>query len=277
MTEIESLYDTMMENYFELENELMVLIHREMIFSDGEIASWTVNGLISRRVINFMSTARLYIDQLPVLLVRVFGDGSDQAIRVVSTMRKNYDARLGYRVLEALRNYSQHRGYPIHMTSFGVSSQRGGSVPRTRHAISPAIEVGKLRADGKFKKSTLAELETLGEHVPFKPLVRSYVEGLNEVHMLTRSLVRGELEIAQGVFESSRTNFIASLPSEAAGEKFNIYCVELRNVNNAPSYRFIPDESVLLDHLIHKNGILKNLSQRYVTSEEIKITDKAYD
>lgn len=71
ITNLEEIFDAALENYFELENELMFIVHREMLFSRENVEAYKINGQISRRIINFTSTARLYIDQLPVQIKNI--------------------------------------------------------------------------------------------------------------------------------------------------------------------------------------------------------------
>ena len=111
-TETEEAFDGFIENYFELEQELLSITLRHMLFSGDNIEDYKMRGVIGRRLMNFMSSARSYLDYMPKFLEKIFGEDCAEAKAFSDATNKAYDGRFGYRVLEALRNYSQHRGYP---------------------------------------------------------------------------------------------------------------------------------------------------------------------
>lgn len=274
MTTVEETFDAVIENYFELENELMFIIHREMIFSRDEIDMYKINGQISRRVINFMSAARLYVDQLPAQVSEIFGDKDcSERGQIQIEMSRHYDNRIGYRALEALRNYCQHRGYPIHNTIFGSGWLRSRSRPALRHSISPQIDTKQLALDKKFKKSVLRELENIGTLVPFKPLVRDYVEGLSDIHAMARKLFEAEFQSSVDILKTTRERYICSLPLGLYEEDLHVYYVNMETEKSIDDFIYIPDRPKLIEHFRQKNRGHSNLSKRFVTSEEIKMSD----
>lgn len=75
---------------------------------------------INRHFANILTTTRLYVDQAlryGKKLDRLFGE---PLVSFGGWFAQEYDARLGYRVMEALRNFVQHRGDAIHHASFGT-------------------------------------------------------------------------------------------------------------------------------------------------------------
>lgn len=111
---IEEKYNMVLENYRDFEQYLLEATLRYMLFSE---AAWPRLVAIiyeaARRVQNLLSTSRLYLDQVRHDLSAMYGSGSANALAFVSATNKEYDDRLGYRAMEALRNYMQHRSLSL--------------------------------------------------------------------------------------------------------------------------------------------------------------------
>lgn len=77
-----------------------------------------------------------------------------------------YDARLGYRVMEALRNYVQHRGLPLHSITVGggwIDTEEGR---RRKEKTTLYLNVDTLAEDKDFKKDVLDELRSGDTKLP---------------------------------------------------------------------------------------------------------------
>src|SRR5689334_16646405 len=115
MVDIEQKFDLVISNFVEHERELAerVLIHTyrgihsEHDLHDDKLA-------FARRILNLLSAGRLYIDQVKHHMTKLFPDNQETQAEVVEHFSDQYKSSLGYRVMEALRNYSQHRGMPVH-------------------------------------------------------------------------------------------------------------------------------------------------------------------
>jgi hypothetical protein len=111
---IEEKFAYLMDNYFELENDalretLENLNHATLPFEERV----QVIHLFNRRIINLLTTCRLYLDHVEHHL-NVFAGLKSELNSIFTTSRRQfYDSSFAYRLLEALRNYVQHRGLPI--------------------------------------------------------------------------------------------------------------------------------------------------------------------
>lgn len=190
--EIEHKFDMLIRNYEELEAEFLKISLRTAIH--GERA-WDV-GIdmlqeINRRITNVLTTARLYLDQVPHELTLAFGKNSLQQAQFKTSTTRAYDEHFGYRVCEALRNYVQHRGMPCQRiercTSQAEKSERTRS--HCNVYVRSLLQRHVLEGDGKFKASIMTELNKLEEDPDLKLLVREYVQGLGTVHSATRDLL----------------------------------------------------------------------------------------
>ncbi len=110
---------------------------------------------------------------------------------------EQYDALLPYRALEALRNYVQHRGFPVHSMSYSSGIVNVGFGERFRHIVTAYLEPESLREDGRFKASVLAELEATGQKIDLRQLVRGYVQGLWRINRWIRSTNGARVEVAE--------------------------------------------------------------------------------
>jgi hypothetical protein len=126
----------------------------------------------------------------------MYGADSAVAEQVKATCSHEYDTRLGYRALEALRNYMQHRGMPIQRMSLESSwiAEAHKVRKHLRHTVGLYLGVVQLREDGNFKAKILDELAALGDEHDLKALIRDYVAGLGYVHETFRTAVVPDLE-----------------------------------------------------------------------------------
>jgi hypothetical protein len=192
----EEKLDMALGNFVEYEHEVLQVTLNDALFS---FASWSemrqIIQHIDRRIANLLTTCKLYLDHLPQdIAPLIAGDAEAKVKELVSA---EYDSRLGYRTLEALRNHVQHRGLPLHSITLGggwVDTDEGN---RRKHKTTLHLELEVLASDPKFKKSVLKELEPHGKKVPLKPLVREYITGIIKVQQGVRSEVLAALNAAE--------------------------------------------------------------------------------
>jgi hypothetical protein len=197
--DVEEKLNLVLENYVEFERELLSGSLNHMVFSDRDWSSSIGEiHLINRRLINLLTTCRLYMDQVPHNIKSIYGNDV-LANAVKQEMSRQYDMNLGYRVLEALRNYVQHRSLPIQRLTHTASRQGEESGVRIRNIVTPSLDVNRLRADGKFKRSVLAELESIGNSVDVKPLVRGYIEAIGRIHLFIREMLTNDITIWESI------------------------------------------------------------------------------
>lgn len=194
-TGIEEKFHLLLDNYADFERALLDLALRHLVFSTAGWSEFQDEILaINRHLANLLSAARSYLDQVNHEVAGLFGSGS-QAVEAVRKARANeYNARFGYRALEALRNYQQHRGLPVHHLAIGMRRDPVGDEIFVAHRVTPSVSVASLRRDGRVKAAVLAELETRGPLVPLMPMVREYVEGLAAVHAAMRDAVANDVK-----------------------------------------------------------------------------------
>jgi hypothetical protein len=264
---IEEKYDLVVENYLELEGSLLESVARHMILG-GQDYSWfqVERSLFNRRLVNLLTVARTYVDHVKHHLNNVFDAEGEEAPNVETSFSYQHDTRLGYRAMEKLRNFVQHRGFPVHAVAYN-SKWINGEKSKMQFAVSPYLRPEDLRADGKFNKSVLGELEALGDKVDIKVLVRDYVEGIWTVHEKIRESLSSRIVSWEAVLDRAFMRFQSQYPDEQS--VIGLVVCDERGQYSEPIQIF-KDFIDYRKHLERKNGSLKNLARRYVTSEIIE-------
>lgn len=259
---IEEKLDILLENYAEYEKHLIDLSLRRVIFRD---LLWS-SGMddkqhLTRRLANLLSAARLYADQAKHDLSAIYERGSEQQEILRQALSREYDNRFGYRVMEALRNYMQHRSLPIKKLSYPSRWEETDSERMLRCSAEVYLDVVELREDSKFKSNVLSELEGRGEEVKITPLVRQYVEGIGCAHEELRSNTKQDIDAwartISDLIDRARGPLDGKLTGLGIAAEDDRRYVETVHVSERPKER--------LDYLVKKNSSFAKLSYRYVS------------
>ena len=266
---LEEKFDLVIENYLELETWLLESTARHMVFGGQDYRWFQVErGLCNRRLANLLSTGRSYVDQAKYHVKRIFPSGSDQFEIIVAKFSEQYDTRLGYRSMEALRNFVQHRGFAADSLVYEMKRVQGTDGAGLRFAANPYLSPPGLRASGGFKEGVLSELEAIGEQVDLKGLVRDYVEGLWTVHDVIRERIKSLVQQWETLVCEAIDLFKSMHPEEGA---IGLSVVARKSEGIYPeSAALFMDFIEYRKILERKNGNLVNLANRYVSSEVIK-------
>lgn len=216
--DIEEKFNLVLENFEEFEGELLRDALGHSLFQRGDWSS-TMTELhrLNRRLVNLLATCRLYVDQVPHNLSQDFGSAPALAASFVASKSREFDSKLGYRVMEAFRNYMQHRSLPVHSINY-VSAWRDLPAGRLReHTVAPETAPANIRADGKFRAATLTELEALGTRVDLTPLARQYVAGLASVHSDLRKGMKAAVATWDAAIERAGSDFQAAGATDLTG------------------------------------------------------------
>jgi hypothetical protein len=196
---IEEKFDIVMENMFDLESEFLHITEKHLLFSsEWNRENWATLR-VNRRAINLLTACRLYLDHTNHHLHKLFGKMSHQLVAIKQCKSSQYDHFFGYRFMEAMRNFVQHRGYPISqlvLVQNAVKNERGDiGYPQSketlvREDIFPVCLFEDIKNDDNFKKAIIDEIETLDPPiVNMKLAIREYVEGINNIHRSIRKCV----------------------------------------------------------------------------------------
>lgn len=158
------------------------------------------------KLANLLSSCRSYLDQTEKRLKYIQPNHNDQKYFKIDRSSQ-YDNVFGYRFMEALRNYSQHRGLPLHGSSYGVKRKDENSL---QYSVATSINTDQLRSDTTFKPEIANEIQAA--KIPVEPLVRDYLAGLSAVHTAMRQRLRERTSGWIKIISGAITEYIENTP-----------------------------------------------------------------
>ena len=261
---IEEKLDLVLENFFEFENILLNTGLKHIIFKKLDPISFhEENRIINRNLVNLLSASKLYVDHISHHISYIYGKSSNQFIEVNKFFSEQYNGRLSYKVVDALRNYVQHRGFPIHKTSFSMAWENDGKL---RYMITPYIIVSKLEDDEKFNKCVLKKLMEIGEDIDIRPFLRDYISCIGTIHEKIREILKDNISDWEATIQSAidRYKKKVSLNMNIEGLAALILTESEKMIGLVDLSK---DQIEFRRELENKNSMLDSMLQRYVTSE----------
>lgn len=258
---IEDKFNLIMENYIELEHDLLK-VTLDSVYSPEHMLDWSISvnkvHLINRRLINLLTTTRLYLDQVQHDLNMISHEQQGLADSIKELTHYEYDNVIGYRVMEALRNYVQHRGLPVHELQYSRDTVKNES------SISPFIKLDTLENDGKFKKAVLTELKEYGKNkINIKNYISEYIESLFKILQFIRQELTKDVE----KWEESINN--AFLPHKEKYDEVKVIGIGEELTEGFLSHRLYLSTDFISrrKRLEQKNSNLYNITNKIVTSK----------
>jgi hypothetical protein len=266
---IEQTFDLFLENYAEFARDCLDLSLRASLFSKDEETLRPYRE-VNRRLMNLLSSGRLYTSQVPRELNSFRRGRSPHTDTFKRVFLNKAEKSFGYCVMEALRNYSQHFGFPVHALSVQYKREDVNPGSPLSVGLRLFLKVGRLQQDGKFTPGILAELTAKANRdgiFDLTPLVPEYIEKLCEVHESLRGLISTDiaswdktilsvLDRARGTFGEDLSG-LAVVVEEKDEEDYYYLDVEWVDIFGEPiDWR---------KQLEAKNRDFSNLAARYVT------------
>jgi|JI9StandDraft_2_1071091.scaffolds.fasta_scaffold34113_2 hypothetical protein len=171
----------------------------------------TIMTEANRLVVNLLSTARLYGDQVK----RAFSNLKlDRTFKTIATERlaTAYDSSFDYRFLEALRNHVQHRSTPVH--SMGARELLRATTDGWADSFTLWANRDILEEEGDFKAQVLQEMPA---KVDLRDAVRKYVTQLGEAHLELRAQVAPTVQAARTLVDEEITRYQVESGMSAVG------------------------------------------------------------
>ena len=150
---IEDKFALLVENYLEYERTLLDLSLKNMINQE-----WVWSGfmddmlLVNRRIANLLTSATLYLYQVPKDLNSILGRKSKAAEAFKDAWAAEEARSLEFRVMRELRNHIQHRDLAIGNLSYPGSHKKDGK-SGVRFGIEVALDVRGICADSRIEVS----------------------------------------------------------------------------------------------------------------------------
>lgn len=200
LLDVEEKFGMVVDNFLEYERELLDLALDYMAWHGVGWSPFRSSiSLVNRKLANFLTASRLYIDHAKHDISEVYGEHAEKTARVHELFSVQYDRLLGYRVMEAIRNSLQHRSLPITSVTHRAAWEDRADEQLLHHRVIARFRIKDARDDRNFKRSVIQELEQGGEDAPdITPFVRQYVEGLSSVHHELRLITSPDIESWKG-------------------------------------------------------------------------------
>lgn len=195
--DFEQRYELLVRNFVSLElavTELSLKTSLENSYEYPELAKILQES--NRHWANLMSAAKSYIDQVRrdfklLAMVPSFAES------VEALLSAEYDDSVEYRFMEALRNYTQHRAFPV--TGFSSSMVSAAPNDWVDH-LKVTAKKKELFSDSKFKTKFLDQLP---EVIDLRAMSREYVRRIGRTHVALRKLVDGNVSEARLLVEAA--------------------------------------------------------------------------
>ena len=259
--DIEQQDEVPLSNYEDFEKEIVSVAIEHMLYAVGEFRQY--HARLNRRIINLLTTSRLYKDQVKQRVSDIIKNSSEGIDKVDAMFTEMDNKHLEYRFMEQLRNHVQHFGFPIDLISLsGWVENRTKATMELPSTIELASDKKRLQEDPKFKKNVIGELE---DTVDLKQMTRKYVECLSEIQAGIRSMILEELSEARGLIEECINRY-----REEVDEQTNhviVIAFEEGREGKEQVHLILSWDDLRLD-LTKKNKILTNLSSKYVTGKK---------
>lgn len=256
---IEEKYEIVIANYLSFEKQILDTTADYMLREHLDYSGFFEIRLgLNVCLVNLLTAAKLYVDQLNQNVRECIPNVADAEEIVKDFFSKEYDENKEYRFMEALRNYVQHRGIPVHWIQQGVGRTSMESDWHLEYHIELASQRSYLEEDRKFKKKVLAELD---EKIDLKAATRSYVESISSIHMSARSMIAESVTLARELIEGAHHRYAAGYNESLVGLSACKWSDE-KQVSAIPLLLDWDDIRVMLQK---RNRKLTNLRKYYVT------------
>ncbi len=259
---MEEKYEVLVSNYLEFEKEMLIYSAECMIRNNLNTDAFSkIKMDLNRRLVNIMTAARSYIDQVSRDIRSIVPHEIKENDFVKKALSDKYDELFEYRFMESLRNHVQHREFPVHYMEINRFWDNGERAQGSGLAfdVELASEKADLSQNLKFKTSVLEEMP---ERVDLKKAVRVYIEAISDVHSSLRHRVlnaltdsRENIDTYIGLYARKRPNPIG------------LYAIREENGIYVEKVSLSTEWDDVRQKLTQINMRLVNLSRRYVTSK----------
>lgn len=265
LLDLEEKFDIAIEAFIDFERTHLDLALRHTVtWHLPHLALAADVRLINRKLLNLLAAGMLYTDQLKHAFCLLYGcRNSQQWLSIKAKIESLRASSLGYRTSEAVRDHIQHRGLPVNTLFVQLTAKDSDTERRIRVATDPQLAVEGLKEDRKMPKGLLDELKAKGESVPLTPLIKEYVECLGHLH----EAVRQETSEMAVAYEGTLRDALQRT-RDAYGTTRVAAAVKLGPQGTIDeSHQLFEDLLQLRDALLKKNALLKNIAQRFVSTE----------
>lgn len=257
---IEEKYEIVISNFLDLEKQLLdVAATNAVRDTRGYAEFFEVKSVLNIRLVNLLTSTRLYLDQLPQHIGDCDLEDTEAAALVKAKCSKEYDRHFEFRFMEALRNYVQHRGIPVHYVGQRARWTSSEDDRLMEYSVHIAALRSYLEEDEKFKKAVLSEIS---KDVDLIAASRKYLESISAINEFVRGLLSKPAASAREAIESAHRRYQQVYSESLIG----LTALEMEDSREVSAVSLLLEWDDVRIQLQKRNRQLFNLSQRYVTS-----------
>jgi hypothetical protein len=151
-----------------------------------------MNRELNNKVSGFLRAVRSFLDQTEKRLKERHGKDSIQFKDFEAAKHEQYDASFSYRLMDQVRNYTQHVGDAVHSTPVG-SRVLPGHPQGEVHYLRVELDRDTFLAWRKLKPAVREEVKQQPEKIELSPHMKSVVVSVHKIH--TRILLHSVSEL----------------------------------------------------------------------------------
>lgn len=265
---IEEKYDLLLSNYLDLERAGLHYATEWMVKGSlGHDGFADATQSINRRVVNLLTSARLYVDHVKQN-IKLCVDNAN----IDRLFSEQYNRVFEYRFMDALRNHAQHCGLPVHNVTTPMIWTSEDENAQLEFGFIAFSNREIFQDSGNFKAQVLKEMP---EKVEIFSSTRSYIAAISSIHESIRQFISANVDAARSEVELAINDYKAINSGDAVG----LMAIKYESDTPSPK-RVIEKFPVLLSwddtriSLKIKNKQLINLNKRYVSSGSYIAADK---
>jgi hypothetical protein len=262
---LEEKFAVLFSNFEEFEQQVLTLSLSASLHLDLDWAKMSDARLqLTRRIVNLLTAARLYRDQVTGDLIRLQRAGAISGVDLPALWDRESSRSFGFRLVEELRNHFQHSSLPLGRIAYPSRNAGSTESPLFSFGLELSLDAAPLFGDRRFDQQIARQLEALhADENDMILFVRQYVEGLSRIHADVRLTIDADATACRAEIEAVRSEWGAvggEVPMGLAAikEADDRTWVEIAVVNLNASDRRLA--------LVRSNRTMHNLSRRFVSS-----------
>jgi hypothetical protein len=260
---LEEKYDLLISNFLELEKECLSITCEQMVRDSDDYSDlFDIKIRLNRRVVNLLTSCRLYVDHLSQHVKACIPENSNFET-VKSLFSKEYDECFEYRFMEALRNHVQHRGLAVHSVTLDHAwTSTDKKTGELEHKTSFFALKNEVSSDKSFKRAIADEMP---DKVNLLLASRKYISSISKSHGEIRNKIFSNVTSSREMISENIELF-----KEKSGG--NSIALAASKIEKKKDDEVIESVNLLLDwddvrlRLIKKNKTLYSIGQSYVSN-----------
>ena len=189
--EIETLFDALMEEYWQYKNSVDYWRLRSVSRSQDYKSNYEIRNNLNRITINILNLSKLYLDKHfhqsgQKCYAYSVTNSEDDKQRILEHRKKLHDENINYAIGCKLRNRAQHHSLPVSTIVTGIKNRVG---QKTQITFKIQLDLDYL-IEIDVSKAKLSGVD----YVNLTDVLDGYVYAISEMHCLNREIVSEEIE-----------------------------------------------------------------------------------